>query len=335
MSDSTLSSLNYQRRNNGSLAIMLSNLPPLSKFPHSIMTPVTTDVYGDEPNDVSFPTIPTESKQHSGWKRSQYDMSTPVNNTSSSAGSKAKKSADSIELRRERNRLHQARHKKKQQQLVIDLENSIYQLKEDIQELKLQRQLIYVGVPTSTNIWGVAAEFFRLFRKSVEPPTIATTVASSDYMRQQSFLRATMTDNVTDGRVCGVDALLETWAIQSACYQEIDMQPLRMENGPGDSMVATTKGILTITENTLRFAFPHLVAGGKTRSDLATKMLGQQLQLHGSVKLEWDPTRGRVASIVCNVDILTPLLRLLGSLDDVSYVFDEARLNPEGRLVST
>lgn len=59
-----------------------------------------------------------------------------------------------IELRRERNRIHQARHKMRQRQLVTDLEDSIVQLREEIQELKHQRELIGRGVPTTSNLWA-------------------------------------------------------------------------------------------------------------------------------------------------------------------------------------
>ncbi|POM59910.1 hypothetical protein PHPALM_31294 [Phytophthora palmivora] len=175
----------------------------------------------------------------------------------------------------------------KQQKLMTDLENSIYHLKEEIQELKLQRQLIYYGVPTFTNIWGVATEFFRLFRNSVQPPTLLAG-SRGEYDTQENFLRATMTSDVTDGIVCGVDALLDTWSMQSVCYQDIDLQPVRMYNVPNDSMVATTKGRLTINENTLRFAFPHLITESEKWSDLTIKMLGQQLELHGYNRISID-----------------------------------------------
>ncbi|KAL3673993.1 hypothetical protein V7S43_001678 [Phytophthora oleae] len=140
-----------------------------------------------------------------------------------------------------------------------------------------------------------------------------------------------MAPDVTDGTVCGVDALLKTWALQSLCYDKIDLQPVRLENGPGNALVATTKGTLVINENTLRNAFPNLVSDGRLAT-LLDKMLGQQLELRGSVQFDWDSASARVTSIVCKADILTPLLRLLGSLDAVAYVFDNARLTPEGRL---
>lgn len=53
------------------------------------------------------------------------------------------------------------------------------------------------------------------------------------------------------------------------------------------------------------------------------------------MEFEWDAASARVTSIVCKADILTPLLQLFGSLDDVSRVFEQAQLTTEGRLVSS
>ncbi|POM70867.1 Hypothetical protein PHPALM_12641, partial [Phytophthora palmivora] len=68
------------------------------------------------------------------------------------------------ELRRQRNRMHQARHKMKQRKKVEGLEASIQQLREEVQELKLQREVVSVGAMSNTTVWNVAAEYFRVFR---------------------------------------------------------------------------------------------------------------------------------------------------------------------------
>ncbi|KAG6950144.1 hypothetical protein JG688_00014300 [Phytophthora aleatoria] len=151
--------------------------------------------------------------------------------------------------------MHQARHKMKQNKLVTDLEESIGHRRGDIQELKRQRRLIRCDILTNRSLWGTATEFFRLFRSSVRPPlsTGNSTGTQSEYIVQHNFLRATMAADITDGTVCGVDALLQTWVLQSLCYERIDLQPVRLENGPRDSLVATTKGTLVINENTLRY----------------------------------------------------------------------------------
>ncbi|KAG6623332.1 uncharacterized protein IUM83_06267 [Phytophthora cinnamomi] len=223
----------------------------------------------------------------------------------------------------------------RQRKLVADLEDGIVQLREEIQELKLQRELIGRAPLATSNVWGVAVEFFRLFRFGVQPSTISSrTPRRSDYNAQRDFMLSTMMPGVTDGDVSGVDALLENWALQSLCLDEIDLQPVRMEKESGDSLFANTEGPLFINENTIQYAFPHLVGEEEQSSVLVSKMLGQTLVLRGSVFFEWDSTSNRVAGVYCRVDILTPLAHLLGSLEEASYVFGKARITPEGRLVS-
>ncbi|ETM00777.1 hypothetical protein L917_02544 [Phytophthora nicotianae] len=323
--------------------------PTMPSYPHSIMTPLAMDIHSDTSDgsveQTQLVPLSFNSRNLSGQKRPLHDASTSTvtrvntqHRDTSPGCSHTKSGLNKTELRRERNRIHQAawqaRYKMKQHKLVTDLEKRIEYLRTEIQELKLQRRLIHCGIPINRNLWGTATEFFRLFRSSVRPPlpTGDSTGTQSEYIVQQNFLRATMVADVTDGRVCGVDALLQTWALQSLCYERIDLQPVRLENGPRDSLVAITKGYLVINENTLCYAFPHLVSDSRW-STIAARMLGQQLTLRGSVHFEWDSVNSRVTSIVCKADILTPLLHLFGNLDEVSCVFENARLTPDGRLV--
>ncbi|EGZ27681.1 hypothetical protein PHYSODRAFT_470113 [Phytophthora sojae] len=282
----------------------------------------------ESPQPTPLPSLAANIQSLSGRKRHQPELLT-------AAEMELAKAVSQVERRRERNRMHQARHKLKQQKFTLRPAGSSRRLREEVQELTLKRQLIHYGVPTTSNVWSVAAEFFRLFRRSVrpvEPPNALTPC--NNYNAQRDFLKSTMATDVTDGEVYGVEALLETWALQSVCYDDIDLQPVRLEESPRGSVLATTKGTLTINENTLRFAFPHLVDSTEW-SNLAVKMLGQRLALRGSVEFEWDAASARVTSIVCKADILTPLLQLFGSLDDVSRVFEQAQLTTEGRLVSS
>lgn len=156
----------------------------------------------------------------------------------------------------------------------------------------------------------------------------------SEYDAQRDFMLSTMMPDVTDGDVFGVDALLENWALQSLCYDEFDLQPVRMEKRANDSLLAKTQATLVISENTIRYAFPQLIVDDGQPSPLVSKMLGQTLSLWGSVVFEWDAATNRVAGVYCRSDHLTPLLNLLGSLEDVACVFDKAPITPEGRIVS-
>lgn len=133
----------------------------------------------------------------------------------------------------------------------------------------------------------------------------------------------------------GVEALLQNWKLVSLCHPDIDIQLVRLEGGPGDSLVAITRGTYTITENTLRLALPHLVDSSNDGmwDPLATRLLGQKLVIKGCSSVLWDEDAGRVVSIQYTADMLTPVLQLLGNLGEVSRMFSHARVNPESRFV--
>lgn len=56
--------------------------------------------------------------------------------------------------------------------------------------------------------------------------------------------------------------------------------------------------------------------------------------MHGSTRFEWDGVYGDVTHVVAQSDMLTPLLHLLGNLEDVSRVFEGALISPDFQLVS-
>ncbi|POM74395.1 Hypothetical protein PHPALM_8656 [Phytophthora palmivora] len=235
-----------------------------------------------------------------------------------------------IELRRQRNRMHQAKYKMRQRKLVSGLESSVQNLKQEIQELELHHRFLSYGLSKSTTIWGVAAEFFRLFRHGVKQPMLEhespTSFPYQNYT-QWRFMETRMADDVTDGVVFGVKAVMENLILQSKCYQDMDLCPLRMDYGPGDSLIVTTTCEFSIAEETLIYGFPNLVNGGL--SPLAEKMLGKKIVVQGSTYFNWDNASGRVTQLQWKMDLLTPMLQLLGSLEDVVQVFDSAKLSPE------
>lgn len=121
-----------------------------------------------------------------------------------------KRVAAEIELRRQRNRMHQAKHKMKQQKMVLDLEIGINQLRDEIQQLKLRKEVISAGVATDTTVWSVAAEYFRLFGTASKGPMLTLQPAASDpslgalqpreSFAQRDFFIATMAEDVAGTR---------------------------------------------------------------------------------------------------------------------------------------
>ncbi|OWY93162.1 hypothetical protein PHMEG_00037544 [Phytophthora megakarya] len=142
-----------------------------------------------------------------------------------------------------------------------------------------------------------------------------------------------MAPGVTDGTVSGVDGIMETWKSMSLCFPRLVIELTSLENGPSGSIIATTKHSQTISENMLHNAFPRLIHEGGESSQLVNKLLGGQIVIQATVHFEWDSDNSRVSSFVFKADLVTPMLRLLGNLEDVSYVFNNARLTPECRVV--
>ncbi|OWZ02498.1 hypothetical protein PHMEG_00025927, partial [Phytophthora megakarya] len=65
-----------------------------------------------------------------------------------------------------------------------------------------------------------------------------------------------------------------------------------------------------------------------------SKLLNQRLVMRGLVRFDWDNNTNRMAGIHSQSDLLTPMLRRLGSLQDVSRAFNGALVTPTGRLLS-
>ncbi|GMF20682.1 unnamed protein product [Phytophthora fragariaefolia] len=231
-----------------------------------------------------------------------------------------------LEWRRMRNRIHQARYKRKQRQHIDDLEETIKHLQKEVKELEVWHCLVPHSVPTDSRLWDVVAQYFTLFRHGVKTP-ISALLHNNQYQAQYDFIQTTMALDEMDGTVYGIKTLMKHFELQSRCYEDVDLQPTCLVSGPENSIIATTRCVLTITKGTLRRRFPHLVGH---LSHLADKMLGRRITLQGSVHFVWDAARGRVTQLFWRVDMMLAFLKLFGNLEDVERIFNGARISPEG-----
>ncbi|KAE8976809.1 hypothetical protein PF005_g25178 [Phytophthora fragariae] len=251
--------------------------------------------------------------------------------------------------RRERCRINQARYRQRQRKYAEGLDTTINTLREEVQALEMQRQNVLRCAPTNDSVWVVATEYFRLFRHGfmapmMVPETSSSSTGSSSSNKKRSasaslkqsnaqldFLTATMVSDVTDCTVTGPDALLEHWRLFSLSFDDVHLQLKRMEQLDEESLLAFTTTSVTITESTLHHVFPHL--GTERLSSIAAKLLNQRLVLRGSSRFDWDDTCGRVMRLESKVDLLSPMLQLLGNLEDVATAFENARVTPDGKFV--
>ncbi|ETL48718.1 hypothetical protein L916_01705, partial [Phytophthora nicotianae] len=251
------------------------------------------------------------------------------------------------ERRREQCRNNQARYRDRQRGFVRELEENVIKLQEEIQQLTRERHTLCYGIQTKNNVWNVVIEYFRLLRYGFLMPrcTAESNEASptSDLHDQEYFLRAVMAPDVAFGELCGVDALIDQWQRYSLFFGSLYFKLNRMEEQPFGALETSATLSLTITEVTLRYVFPHLLeqrieetcsdgeASGSATivSPLGTRLLGQRLDCRCTVRFCWDDSIGRVTRLFATMDLLTPLLRVLGNIEEVSYVIDQALITPE------
>ncbi|KAG7386673.1 hypothetical protein PHYBOEH_008612 [Phytophthora boehmeriae] len=232
---------------------------------------------------------------------------------------------------RERHRVHQARYRQNMVNKKDALEHDVQKLKEHIIRLEMQRQLISSRSPMKTTPWQMATQYFRLFRFGYHPTkTASATQGLCGAKGQRDFIVSVLAPDLSDiyGKKSSVEALLVEWQLVSTCFEDMEMELECLELGDGNSINASCTTTSTITEKSLGIAFPRLLCD-PANEFLIGKLLGRQLVVRGVVNFEWDDVNDRVVSVQYKADMLTPLLGLLGNIEDVSCVFNSNFITPE------
>ncbi|KAG2878351.1 hypothetical protein PC129_g20260 [Phytophthora cactorum] len=232
---------------------------------------------------------------------------------------------DALERLRELRRQRQIRYRKKKDDYANTLEEETHQLQGEINKLEKRRRSALAAIPAKENVWSVATEYFRLFRyglKTMEPSA------------QQDLLRKSMAPDVAYNAGRGPEAIMRSWKCLSMWFEDVELELEDLTKTGRGSIVAETTTQVTITERTLRNVFPHLSSSDEGRA-LADKLLNQRLVMRGSVRFEWDPVYCRMASVMSQSDLLRPVLRLLGTLDDTSRALEKALISPDFQWRST
>ncbi|KAG3114945.1 hypothetical protein PI126_g24705, partial [Phytophthora idaei] len=172
------------------------------------------------------------------------------------------------------------------------IEDAIAKLRLEIKDLQTKCKGS-VRLPSSPTSWALASEYFRQFNYYLSSPGTLYKMAST-------FLHEIMAPDVTDGLLFGVDAQLENWRLLALYFGDVRVDLKGLRTPTTDTLVAGTVTRATITNNTLRRAFPHLnsdgVGGtkGGVWSPLAANLMGKKLVMHGSVVFGWDCATDKV-----------------------------------------
>ncbi|KAH7491407.1 uncharacterized protein KRP23_330 [Phytophthora ramorum] len=211
-----------------------------------------------------------------------------------------------------------------------DIQDEIAKLQAEIKELELRGQDPFRLLTTPT-IWVLAGEYFRHLHHFLSSP--ATLQGPTD------FLRRMLAPDVANASSFGVEEQIENWRLFALYFADADLKLEGMSSPTPDTLVASTTTTVTLTSNTLRYAFPHLNSDGSggtqggVWSPLAARMLGQKLVMRGSVTFSWDTLRGKVVRLEAQADILSPMVKLFGGLEGVSCAFENAMITPECHFV--
>ncbi|KAK1935471.1 bZIP transcription factor 1 [Phytophthora citrophthora] len=217
---------------------------------------------------------------------------------------------------REIRRLRQIRYRKKKDDYAAQLEGETEKLQKEIQKLEQRRRAVFSAFPSNKTLWNVAVEYFRLFRYGLP---------GSAHSEQFKFLRESMAPTVLFNAGRGVDSVMRNWKYFSLWFQDAQVELDGLAKRGVDYLIASITTSFTITQRSLTTVFPHLCTP-QTRT-LAAKLLGQRIVMQGLTRFDWDPSCGRVTSVISESDMLTPMLKLLGSLEDVSKVFEKSLIS--------
>ncbi|KAI9982173.1 hypothetical protein PInf_008064 [Phytophthora infestans] len=243
-----------------------------------------------------------------------------------------KQSSTVEKLQRELRRKKQARYRKKQTDHMINLEKENDQLQQEIERLKRRRFSTAAALPPRENLWSAALEYFRLFRHGLQEPKRMAVLSGEDKVQscvQAAFFQSTIAPDVIFNAHQGIDKMVQYWNFLSCSFKDmvVELKCLTQENE--DSLIATSLTSVTISEQTLAAVFPHLLDEesrelDKTKASLCQALLDQRITKDGSIRFEWDAMNGRVTRVTTESDMLSPMLRLLGSVENVSRVFRDA-----------
>ncbi|ETN01894.1 hypothetical protein PPTG_16966 [Phytophthora nicotianae INRA-310] len=228
---------------------------------------------------------------------------------------------------RKRRRDNQRRYRKKQQDFMDSLEVSNQRLRDEINQMEQRRSY----VSENGGVWDMAIEYFRIYNLTLrQVERQFSTAAAPQISLQAHFMQTTMATDVIYNAKLGSKAILSNWSMLQ-WFDVADVELEGLQRSSGNSLVAATITRVTITEKTLKIAFPHLCnqESGILSSPIARKLLNKRFVLSGSTRFRWDRGRCCVVSVASQSDFLTPMLQLLGTLELVALVFDKSLITPD------
>ncbi|KUF79789.1 hypothetical protein AM587_10000533 [Phytophthora nicotianae] len=212
---------------------------------------------------------------------------------------------------------------KKPEDLIILLTRNIQHFRGEIETLEqrcqhMRRTRVQPSQPAN-DVWHTAVEYFRLIGHGLHLTN-----------NQLGFVRDMVAPDVVFNSEYGPEAIMQHWCFMD-WFGDVNVELKGWEATDGESLVGITTTSVTITKHTLRNVFPHLrtTDNSDRNGKLAEQLLNQRLVMRGSTCFEWDDSTSRMTRVVSQSDMLSPMLQLLNSVEDVSLVFEQALISPD------
>ncbi|KAG7386027.1 hypothetical protein PHYBOEH_008796 [Phytophthora boehmeriae] len=248
------------------------------------------------------------------------------------------KQAKHRELCRNRQTRYRQRQRNNQRQSQLRMK----QLQEDVQSLKAKRQSLRLNIKTKPTPWGIAIEMIQLLSTSFQSPwCVANAEDIMNYTKTQrsvAFLQMACVPALAMGDLHGFSALVEQLRRYSLYFGDPRLQLSQIEQVIPGIMRATASLSLTITKFTLRWVLPHLekirttARWNEMPQSIRDRLLDQRLTCNCSMSFLFDEEGSKVERLETKIDWLSSLIRVLGSVEDASLVFEKARITPECAL---
>ncbi|ETO75366.1 hypothetical protein F444_09008 [Phytophthora nicotianae P1976] len=220
-----------------------------------------------------------------------------------------KKTITAEAFRRELRRKKQLQYRKKKHAYVVNLDKGNQALRREVAALKQRHSSLLIPAPS---LWSTATLYFNFLRDSLYSPAEATTQPVSTFLNDHMNIDdALKSASVVFNSDYGFKAMIQSLNRISHSFGRPAFELKRCEEISSNSLEATSTISLTITGKTLSDVFPHL------------------FPMRASTRFELDTNHTRVTTMVTKSDFMSPMLGLLGSLEDVRRVSERAQISPD------
>ncbi|CAH0484649.1 unnamed protein product [Peronospora farinosa] len=234
---------------------------------------------------------------------------------------------DKVLRRRQQYKFHQRRHRAKQKEKMITLEQNVQILLTDIEQLNEKRRRLFVdrncfsSRGTDTGLPArVTMEYFRLFKYGISPTKV---------IQQEQFLRSIMTAETVGPDYAGVETIIFLWKRFNDFYTYSRYEVLSMNvSALADSTVVVmdTNFHINCRRDGVLTLYPSL----RHHMDLLQKMMGSMLVVPVRYCFEFDNT-GSVTWFSADWNLISALNAHV-SLADAARILAAANISKTGQI---